>query len=490
VSAQASLSQPPAPPARVPPGTAAHGPWGSHVGLVQPRRPAFWLFILLAAAGVLYFLLEQLIFVVISPVGWLLSWILIVLYIVPVVLVVLWLDLYEPEPPSLMLGAFLWGGLIAIPFSGISNSVWGVVVAQLGGAELAAYWSAALTAPFVEELYKYLGIAVLFLIARREFDDLMDGFVYGALIGLGFSVVEDVGYFMTAFGGDVEGVLIGFFVRVILSGLYGHVLFTGLAGVGFAYLVTHRHDRTIGRRLLVAGGLLALAVAAHFFWNAPWLWPETPDVAGLVVATTIKGLPFLIALVVVLRLARAREHASLQAALRGEVPHEGLLDEETELLRDPGRRRAAVKRVRAAAGSGAAALLKQLQRQQIELAVMSRRIDSPAHAELVRRRAACHALRSRLWQVPGVVSALGISAATLEEASRLPPPQLWRVQARVAPAGGWAWATPSFDDPRRGTLVPGLPLQVLEQNGNWLFVRAENGWVGWTDSRYLYPTEE
>ena len=32
----------------------------------------------------------------------------------------------------------------------------------------------------------------------------MDGFVYGALVGLGFSVVEDVGYFMINFGGDVR----------------------------------------------------------------------------------------------------------------------------------------------------------------------------------------------------------------------------------------------------------------------------------------------
>jgi protease PrsW len=483
----APTSPPPA--ASVPPSMGARR-WGSHTGLIQPRMPAFWLFAALVGAGLLYFLLEQLLWLSISTSGWLVSWVLISLYIVPVVLVVLWLDLYEPEPPSLMLGAFAWGALVAIPFSGVNNGIWGVVVTQLAGAEFASYWSPALTAPLVEEVYKYLGVAVIFLIARHELDDLMDGFVYGALIGLGFAVVEDVGYFMTAFGGDMGGVVVGFLVRTVASGLYGHVLFTGLAGIGFAYFVTHRLDRSLGRRLLVAAGLLALAIGAHFFWNAPWLWPQDGHIVDFLVATTVKGLPFFICLFALLRLARAREHESLVEALHTEAPHEGLLADEIELLRDPGRRRAAVRRVSQAAGPAAGDLLRRLQREQIELAVASRRLHAADHAELARRRAACHALRVRLWQLPGVLEALGISAEAVDEARRMPAPDVFQVQARVAPAGGWAWATPSHDEPRRGALVPGLALQVLEQHGNWLLVRAENGWLGWTDSRYLYPTAQ
>jgi protease PrsW len=462
--------------------------WSTHTGLLQPRRPAFWLFVGLLVLGGLYFLFEQLIFAIISPAGWLLSWLLLLLYILPVALVVRWLDLYEPEPPSLMVGAFLWGGLISIVFSAFANGLWGVVVTRLGGAELAAYWSAALTAPFVEEVYKYLGLVVLLLIAPREIDDLMDGFVYGALIGLGFAVVEDVGYFMTAFGGDVTGVLTGFFVRVIASGLYGHVLFTGLAGIGLAYFITHRFDRPLARRLLVAGSLLALAVGAHFFWNAPWFWPKDGNLVGFVLATTIKGMPFLICLFVLLRLARGREHNALAAALAGEAGREGLLGVEKEWLADPRRRRDAVGRVRRAAGPAAAALLRRLQRAQIDLAVAAMRVGVPDHAELVRRRAHIHALRGQLWQLPGVTAALGVPPETVDAVRSLPGPRTWQVDARVGPSGGWAWATPDQDDERRGPLGPGMPLQVIEQKGNWLLVRADNGWLGWTDSRYLYPT--
>ena len=63
----------------------------------------------------------------------------------------------------------------------------------------------------------------------------------------------------------------GFYVRVIASGLYGHVTFTGIAGIGFAYFVTRRGEQPFIRRLLVAAALLLLAMAAHFIWNSPLL---------------------------------------------------------------------------------------------------------------------------------------------------------------------------------------------------------------------------
>ena len=142
----------------------------------------------------------------------------------------------------------------------------------------------------------------------------------------------------------------------------------------------------------------------------------------------------------------------------------------------------------AAAGPAAAGLLARLQRAQLDLAVASHRLHAPQHAELGRRRAVCHDLRTKLWRVPGVLEALGMPAETVERVRAMPEPDVFKVQARVAPTGGWAWATPTYDDPRRGALVPGLALQVMEHHGNWLLVRAENGWLGWTDSRYLYPT--
>ena len=68
--------------------------------------------------------------------------------------------------------------------------------------------------------------------------DAVVGASYGAMVGLGFAVVENVFYFVGQFGGQPAGVVGGFFVRVLASGLYGHVLYTGLTGMGIAWFVT------------------------------------------------------------------------------------------------------------------------------------------------------------------------------------------------------------------------------------------------------------
>ena len=75
------------------------------------------------------------------------------LYGCPVPLVVT-LDLYEREPPACSVAAFVWGAVAATTLAGFGNGGWGLVVARLGGPEFAARWTAALTAPFVEEIVK------------------------------------------------------------------------------------------------------------------------------------------------------------------------------------------------------------------------------------------------------------------------------------------------------------------------------------------------
>ena len=150
------------------------------------------------------------------------SWLLLLLYLVPVFVVVYLLDAYEREPLSLVLGALLWGAVAATSLAGLANHDWGAVVARLLGPDVASRWTAALTAPLVEETLKALGVVLIYLIARSEINGVVDGFVYGAMVGLGFAVVENVFYFVGQFGGQPVGVVGGFFVRVLASGLYGH----------------------------------------------------------------------------------------------------------------------------------------------------------------------------------------------------------------------------------------------------------------------------
>ncbi len=394
----------------------AHSPL-HHARFLQPRLPAFWLYAVVVTLTGIVAIGEQNLFREISPGGWLLSWGLVIVYAAPVAVLVYLLDLYEREPIPLLIAAFVWGAVAATTLSAIGNAGWGVVVARIGGPEFAARWTAALTAPFVEEILKGLGVVLIVLIARDEVDDVMDGFVYGALCGLGFAVVEDVFYFVAVFGGDVGGVLQGFFVRVIASGLYSHVLYTGLVGMAVGTLITRRDGRPQRDRLGPAALLAGAAVLGHFLWNSPileffpahpwegWEWFLIP------VATAVKGLPLLLFVVLAVRLAHARERRWLRAALMSEVEQEAVTPEELSVLESPRARRRASRAIRDRAGDRASGLLGRLQREQVNLAMVRSRVASEDDPALLRQRALCRSLRDALEAIPGASSAGGAQPA-------------------------------------------------------------------------------
>ena len=385
--------------------------WGRRTSLFQWREPAFWLYVsVIAVTGVVAWGQQQ-VFREMAPSGWLLSWLLLLVYGLPLFMAIYLLDLYEREPVSLVLGALVWGAVAATALSAIANEGWGLVVARLGGPAFAAEWTAATTAPIVEETLKAAGVVLIYLIARDEMDDVMDGFVYGAMCGLGFAIVEDVFYFVGIFGGTPGGVLAGFYVRVVSSGLYGHVLYTGLSGIGIAYFVSRRGEVSLARRALVAVGLFAAAVFAHFVWNSPFLnfFPGSVETVGdwlrIPLAAAIKGLPLLLFVVVLVRLAHRRERMWLELALQEEVDTPALTEGELRVLLDRGERRRSRREIGQRAGRHAERLLKRLQREQVNLAMIRARAHGLETSDLVGQRALCKSLRDALVAMPGVATA-------------------------------------------------------------------------------------
>jgi hypothetical protein len=181
------------------------------------------------------------------------------------------------------------------------------------------------------------------------------------------------------------------------------VLYSGLFGMGVAYFVSRRRDATLGGRLGVAALLIGAAILAHFLWNSPLLdfFPTGElDSAGeylqVILATAVKGLPFLAVLALMLVLARRREHRWLRAALATEVGREGILPEELAVLESPKARRRARRQTAARAGPQAAQVLKRLQKAQINLAMVATRTHDPDHPDVVRQRLYCRQLRDWL----------------------------------------------------------------------------------------------
>lgn len=397
---------PPASPApsAPPPPTAPR--WGRQASIIQRRQPAFWLFCGLLAIGGGLFVREQALMSSLAD-AWLLSWALMLGYAIPVALLIYRLDLFEREPRLMLAAALLWGGVVAASLAAYANEAWLSVLGKVASPDLASQWGNAIVGPGVEETLKLMGVVTLFLIASSEFDGLMDGFVYGAMVGLGFTVVEDLSYFIIAAAVpgslDQSGpVLNTFLIRVVGGGLYGHVLFTGLTGMGFAYIVTQRTAQLPKR--LVAGGLcIAAGVLAHFVWNSPWMNSvlETtggadPSVLAWIEYGALKGMPFLILLGLLVMLATRSEEHNYRAIVAGEPDSWVITESEITSLASLWSRRSARTSAGRVLGPDGARLVGRLQAAQVEYAMVRSRTDSLFGPALQAQRQTIRSIRAEL----------------------------------------------------------------------------------------------
>jgi RsiW-degrading membrane proteinase PrsW (M82 family) len=175
------------------------------------------------------------------------------------------IDRYEREPGHLLLVAFFWGAMIAAFLSFTVNDFFHVWVTGIVGEERDRLLTPVLAAPIIEEVSKALALLILILFWHEEFDNVTDGIVYGALVGVGFAMTENIGYFMlAAVQGGMSGLIQSVYLRSFLGGL-NHAAFTGAVGAGFGYARETLSART--RILAPVAGLFG-AILQHIAWNA------------------------------------------------------------------------------------------------------------------------------------------------------------------------------------------------------------------------------
>ncbi|MDX1664462.1 MAG: PrsW family intramembrane metalloprotease [Candidatus Promineifilaceae bacterium] len=173
-------------------------------------------------------------------------------------------DRYEKEPVWLLTATFLWGAIPSILLALLFGLVGSLPLYLLAGPEVGNTLSAVLIAPPVEETVKALALLGIFFLLRREVDGLLDGIIYGAMVGMGFAMIENIFYFLTVYGeSGVEAWQTNIFMRAILFGL-NHSLFTSMTGLGLA---VGRFARSKTVRFLAPVGGWTVAVALHAFHN-------------------------------------------------------------------------------------------------------------------------------------------------------------------------------------------------------------------------------
>jgi hypothetical protein len=131
-----------------------------------------------------------------------------------------------------MVIAVLWGGAIAVGIAYVLNTLFSILVyVASGDGQLADLLGAVISAPFVEESAKGLGLVLLFLLGRRYFNGPLDGLLYGALIGGGFAFTENILYYGNGWeSGGAASVILMVIIRGIVN-IFGHAIYTSLTGV-------------------------------------------------------------------------------------------------------------------------------------------------------------------------------------------------------------------------------------------------------------------
>lgn len=172
-------------------------------------------------------------------------------------------DLYERESFLYVIPVFVWGFTVAVAFALVVNTLASIIIASAIGRQPASVVTAVFVAPVVEESIKgtalLITFVVAFLVSRRrgamEFSGVMDGIVYGSAVGFGFSIAEDLLYYLQ-FGPET------FIVRRLFGG-FAHAAFTSLTGVGFG-LIPWVRNRFAKVALPIAGLIGAMFLHATF----------------------------------------------------------------------------------------------------------------------------------------------------------------------------------------------------------------------------------
>lgn len=432
------------PPVAPPP--AASGP------AVQLRMPAVWMVAVLVAIGAWRIGLIFADAVRLYPRASAVAFVLFAAYAVPFIWVVREVDWLEREPFVLLATAFCWGGLVATAMANIGNTAAQEILAKVFSPSFADRWAPAIVGPTNEETLKALGVVAIVLLAKRHVNSVVDGFVYGALVGLGFQVVEDFVYSINSVvlagdGDTVMPVVATFLVRGFLGGLWSHTLFTALVGAGVGYAVV-RTDRPLRIRVGVAVLAYLGAWTLHFVWNSPLLRDGFGiGVGGLIGGLLIKGIPGFVAVLLMLRVARRHEAGYYLGRLNGIEPIL-VAPEEMDALVTARGRSAARKRAAAKAGLRADRTVRRLQRAQAKLAVEISRSGYPSYWEAARnpnpRTPALERCVREILLARQRLIALGIPVAG----------RYGREQR--TPLGGWSCALAIA-----GLLVPGASVLAL-----------------------------
>lgn len=315
-------------------------------------------------AGLLVILLTA-----VNPAGTAVGFVLSSAAMAVVVLAYLWLDRWEPEPPRLLLFAFLWGTSVAVLMSAVLQivlEVWFSAGAPATDEATPSALTLVLAAPVTEEAAKGLFLLLMMTGARRnEMNSLTDCLVYAGLVGAGFAWLEDILYI--ADGESLADSLATAALRLVMAP-FAHSLFTTLFALG-VWFALHRRS-TIAKIGCIVAGYVG-AVLLHAMWNgSALLGPQ-----GYFAVYVLWMMPVFGATVALALHNRRREQRIVAAKLPGMVAAGVVTANEASWLGTIATRKKAIAEATRFGGKPAGESVKRFAQQVVELAFVRDRID-------------------------------------------------------------------------------------------------------------------
>ncbi|ALD00629.1 hypothetical protein AM609_07175 [Actinomyces sp. oral taxon 414] len=283
-----------------------------------------------------------------------------------VLLTVWWIDRWEPEPPSVLLTAFLWGAGVATVVSLVVNTTASIAVANATGlSDSGEIVSTVVSAPIIEETTKGLGVLIIFLLRRSRFNGAVDGIVYAAVVAAGFAFAENILYFVRY----SDEIVRTFIMRAIASP-FAHVIFTACTGLAIGVGARMR-SRSAWAWTTPIG--LAGAIALHAFWNG--VLASAPALYFVVV------IPFSLACVALVVWLRWRERMTMRKRL-ADYARAGWLDPAEVDIITTGSGRSAARHWAKARGPQAVEAMRDLLKAASSLAALRQQaLDGHAEAD-------------------------------------------------------------------------------------------------------------
>jgi len=293
-----------------------------------------------------------------NPVGTSVGFVLSGVAIAVVVLAYIWLDRWEPEPPRLLVFAFLWGATVAVLLSVILSLYLDSLIA-MGESGDDSWVSVSVFAPIVEEAAKGTFLLLMMTGRRRsELNSLTDCLVYAGLVGAGFAWLEDILYIS---GGESLGDSLLTAALRLIMGPFAHSLFTTMFGIGVYFALQNRN--AIAKAGCILLGYLG-AVIMHGLWNGSSLiGPETYFAVYFLWMVPI----FVLAIVVGVR-SRKREQRIVAEKLPGMVAAGLVTANEATWLGSMRNRKTAIGHAARMGGKPARKAVRNFAGQVVELA--------------------------------------------------------------------------------------------------------------------------